>query len=659
MFAAAGASEPIHHPHSHHQAAGFPVYTTTGDNGGMPPHHHPHHLQQHHAIGGMQPNDGYVMMLHDPSVGIPASADSIASTMAVASFGMNLFSPHSSPEAGQEELGMDGAQQTSSGQQLTAAGTARRKPGRKPLDPAIQKVKRKNQNREAQRKFRGEQFGLPLLCANARSLERKELYIKELEVKIKSIEEIVKESAAERDRLTNVIMQLQAENERLKAALEAHGIDAGQPAPVASQPAKLISAKNAAVASASASSPSVSPKRESSVSSNNSGVGPSIAAPNTTTNGDPANPVFNSITAAYASSVSSFIENQGEPEIVPLANVTLRDRNDSQASPAPASGGPSTRHTASLPPIHELFTSASTCTSPLAKTPLVTSPSRHGGVLPLSPPTTSRSPPSLPTGAAPPTTSNPVAAANLAILSAAKTTLFSRGMSHHDTLHPSDPTSVAWGLAASSITSVAAPSPTSPVPPLPHAAAASDNPAARFPHLSPSSVSASGLGPYKLPNASDVLNRAPIGWKPCAWPAGAKEDAPNVRMHTRVCSEILQTRAASLWQLRGPPPYHPVIDLIPCAEMRDKLIKGGEENQMDLELFAADVNACARCIGDPFVASSWRVPPEFWHRYPLMIHLATREYFECGLEDPKLAKEWAVKGIGCSNPRSDLVFPDV
>ncbi|KAI8836126.1 hypothetical protein BC829DRAFT_58579 [Chytridium lagenaria] len=86
-------------------------------------------------------------------------------------------------------------------------GSRKTKPGRKPVDPTIQKVKRKNQNREAQRKFR----------------ERKEQYIKELEAKIKSIEEIVRESASDRERLTNVIMQLQSENERLRALHDAKG----------------------------------------------------------------------------------------------------------------------------------------------------------------------------------------------------------------------------------------------------------------------------------------------------------------------------------------------------------------------------------------------------------------------------------------------------
>jgi hypothetical protein len=91
----------------------------------------------------------------------------------------------------------------------------------------------------------------------------------------------------------------------------------------------------------------------------------------------------------------------------------------------------------------------------------------------------------------------------------------------------------------------------------------------------------------------------PPGWRPCVWPDGAKEDTPEIRQHTFAAAKTLQARARWLRQLRGPPPYHPVVDLIPTILMRDLLIKN--EIDMNLDLFALDILSSARCIGDPYI----------------------------------------------------------
>ncbi|KAJ1552545.1 hypothetical protein HK405_010920, partial [Cladochytrium tenue] len=84
----------------------------------------------------------------------------------------------------------------------TAADTAarsseqRKKRGRKPGNPEIQKVKRKAQNRDAQRAFR----------------ERKELYIRELEQRVGALEAQAHADAARIRQLTFANSQLQSEN---------------------------------------------------------------------------------------------------------------------------------------------------------------------------------------------------------------------------------------------------------------------------------------------------------------------------------------------------------------------------------------------------------------------------------------------------------------
>ncbi|KAJ3331933.1 hypothetical protein HDU76_001762 [Blyttiomyces sp. JEL0837] len=143
---------------------------------------------------------------------------------------------------------------------------------------------------------------------------------------------------------------------------------------------------------------------------------------------------------------------------------------------------------------------------------------------------------------------------------------------------------------------------------------------------------------------SFTQTQPPPNWRPCIWPPGAKEDAPTVRQHTESASRILVSRAIWLQQLRGSPPYHPVIDYIPCTILRDLLIK--HQDKVNLDLFASDVMASARCIGDPFVAKSWRVPPEFWKRYEFLGVLCTEEYFEVGLEDVSTAKGWVREVFG-------------
>ncbi|KAJ3095267.1 hypothetical protein HDU97_007110 [Phlyctochytrium planicorne] len=437
----------------------------------------------------------------------------------------------------------------------SGAGTGKKKPGRKPIDPIIQKVKRKNQNREAQRKFR----------------ERKEVYIKELEAKIRSIEDVIKESAAERDRLTTVIMKLQHENDQLRMMLEAKGETAFnfQPLPPSSIQKALPKPKTT----------------------------PTLSSPPTTTSHNSED------------SDESSDEEKPLPQKLEINTGSMSDATTSTSTS-------NARHNSNLFASLESAMSASITTFAENSPDVETKPSLDE--IPLQ--TRPRNPQThvpIPIGAkfSPPPTVT-------AVISAANTPLISKGQVWPK--HTPHPGSIEWDLAATSLSS------------------SSDS-------------SKPNPGPYVLPNAEDVLSRAPPGWRPCLWPQGAKEDSESVRLHTRVCCEILQTRAASLWQLRGPPPYHPVIDLIPCAEMRNALIVG--DSGIDFELFAADVNSSARCIGDPFVALSWRVPPEFWHRYPIMIGLATPEYFEVGLEDPKLAKEWAVKGVGCPNPISNLVFP--
>ncbi|KAJ3095155.1 hypothetical protein HDU97_007229 [Phlyctochytrium planicorne] len=399
-----------------------------------------------------------------------------------------------------------------------AAPAGKKKPGRKPIDPAIQKVKRKDQNREAQRKFR----------------ERKEVYIKELESKIQMIEGVIRESAAERNRMNTVIMRLQQENDNLKAMMKFGGGQLPVPLPT----------------------------------------------PTPTNRGQ--DPFFNSNLETPESRISNNFSDDSYDSY----------ESDEEPRAKRSKEGPNV-----LKSIAHAMTSY---ISPFGDLDDKDGDEEQTAERKPSPPSQQTSGPSILA-----TTTVPQAAA---VISAAHVPLISKLDTRAGQI--SNPASVEWDLAAST--------------------------------LNENKDGKSIL--YSLPKAEDVLARAPPGWRPCMWPPNAKEDSDSVRLHTRICSDLLMTRAAALWQLRGPPPYHPIIDLIPCAEMRDALIYGN--SGIDLELFAADVNI------------SWRVPPEFWHRYPIMIAIATPEYFEVGLEDPKVAKEWAVTGAGCPNPIPDLPFPD-
>ncbi|KAJ3410368.1 hypothetical protein HDV05_003846 [Chytridiales sp. JEL 0842] len=165
----------------------------------------------------------------------------------------------------------------------------------------------------------------------------------------------------------------------------------------------------------------------------------------------------------------------------------------------------------------------------------------------------------------------------------------------------------------------------------------SPSPSSESPHLTPQELRTTQSSDSSPDHTSPLTSPISI----CRWPEGSKEDTPQIRSHTSHASKTLQARARWLRHLRGAPPYHPIVDLIPSVQMRDILIKG-QETDMDMDLFSLDVLCSARCIGDPYVAKSWRVPPEFFRRYPKMRKFATQRYFEGGLEEPKVAEEMVV-----------------